>query len=140
MRAFSAPVFLPTSTARLWKERELTQVLRRFTAVAHIAGTEGDRLSALRVKSQWEELLGLPLSGDDNVLEAGTKESREALTGKSCWKGHGKAHTWWRRVLRRVPGAKRWLRRRRRSAEKPRVWVDSYYPVRSFLPSSFFPH
>ncbi|KAL8280525.1 hypothetical protein RQP46_007173 [Phenoliferia psychrophenolica] len=109
-----------------------------FTAVAHIAGTEGDRLSALRVKSQWEELLGVPASGPDgNVFESGTTESREALMGKrKCSGKGGKGH----RARKWGAIKKRWFKKlfgmRRRghwgAPKKPTVWVDTYYPLLNY--------
>jgi N-acetylated-alpha-linked acidic dipeptidase len=95
-----------------------------FTADVHIAGLEGDRLSALRVKSQWEELLGLKVTDEaTNIFEAGTVESRDALMGKS-WKGKckgrkGRMNRWWN-------GHKGV------ESPKPRVWIDTYFPMLNY--------
>lgn len=122
-------IYLRSENLSLTLNLFVHDTIYRFTAVSHVAGTEGDRLSALRVKDQWEELLGLPLSGPDaNVLESGTEESREALQGKR-YHHHGYAPRWRlgkRRWFRKLFGNKRrgiWGR------QKPRVWVDTYYPV-----------
>ncbi|KAK4703801.1 N-acetylated-alpha-linked acidic dipeptidase, partial [Phenoliferia sp. Uapishka_3] len=98
--------------------------------VTHVAGTEGDRLSALRVKSQWEQLLGLRISApDENVLESGTKESQEALMGKKCsgGKGHWRfSKRWWWKKLGLSSGHAPW------EVKKPTVWVDTYHPLLNY--------
>lgn len=120
----------------------------RFTGVQHVAGTENDHKMALQVKAQWEELLGLPLSGDKGrVYEAGSEESKSALmgTGSGC-----REERWARKLKRWTTGGRwqwpsregergrrvRWLGHRHRhrhrhdrDPEQPRVWVDTYYPV-----------
>jgi len=54
----------------------------RFTRETHIAGTKGDKKSALRVKSLWEELLGLKqTSSNESIYDAGTLEDKRALIG-----------------------------------------------------------
>lgn len=87
-----------------------------FTKVTHIAGTDSDRLSALRVKDQWEGLLGLKRSGGGRVFESGSWESRRFLIGG----GRGKGRGGWMRKLRK------WVRWGK--TEKARVWIDTYYP------------
>ncbi|GAA6059696.1 hypothetical protein JCM10212_000083 [Sporobolomyces blumeae] len=53
-----------------------------FTRQSHIAGTEGDRISALRVKQAWEHLLGIEQTRDDEMrFDAGTNEDRDMLIG-----------------------------------------------------------
>ncbi len=48
----------------------------------HMAGTGNDHLSALYLKSEYEELLGLPISGPlENVFDAGSVESQDATRG-----------------------------------------------------------
>jgi hypothetical protein len=100
--------------------------------VQHIAGSENDCLAALRVKSQWESLLGLDDSGEGSVFDAGSLASKQALYG-TCGKVRRDSKEdrvlWWRCTLRRwARGVKRRYHRHR--SEVPRVWVDKYYPVR----------
>ncbi|GAA5908411.1 hypothetical protein JCM5296_005925 [Sporobolomyces johnsonii] len=116
-----------------------------FTARTHVAGTEGDRLSALRVKSQWEDLLGVPQSGDKQVFDAGTKEDKEALMGPEHPRRrhhhrhhhHGKRslarRAYWRfkRLLRRVLPFSR-PAHGHLSRSSPRVWISTYYSLLNY--------
>ncbi|KPV73187.1 uncharacterized protein RHOBADRAFT_38815 [Rhodotorula graminis WP1] len=53
-----------------------------YTNQTHVAGTDGDHRIALLLKSQWETLLGAAADPDHHrVYDAGTLESRRALTG-----------------------------------------------------------
>lgn len=109
-----------------------------YTNKAHVAGTEGDRLSSLLVKAQWESLLSLPVtSPETNIFEAGTRASREALMGKfyGCGKRENKAERKEEQFVRR---ATKWIKRVYgmrfsvgigRGNMKSRVWVDTYWPV-----------
>ncbi|KAK4056363.1 Vacuolar protein sorting-associated protein 70 [Microbotryomycetes sp. JL221] len=94
-----------------------------FTFQHHIAGTDQDRQSALRVKAQWESLLGLKQSKPDaNVYEAGSEESRRALTGEGYTVGGS-------RLDKRRGKA---VSKSSRHFAKPRVWVDTYWPLLNY--------
>ncbi|KAE8259655.1 hypothetical protein A4X13_0g878 [Tilletia indica] len=87
--------------------------LQRYTAVTHIAGTEEDYKSAIKVTSEWADLLGADFSEDTHVFDAGSPESQHYIKGN--WKGlWGSPHV------------------------KPRAFVDTYhtwinYPINSSL-------
>lgn len=93
---------------------------------AHIAGTEGDRLSALLVKEQWEQLLHLPVtSPSHNLFESGTTASRRALTGRGgCAR---KGRSW----LDRIKWKLGWTHSKRHS-QSPRVYIDTYHPLLNY--------
>ncbi|GAA5941163.1 M28 family metallopeptidase [Sporobolomyces koalae] len=106
------------------------RVSKSFTRETHIAGTEGDRKSALRVKYQWEQLLGVPHTPENaNVFDAGTPQDRRALTGKTH-----RCHKWARRILDRVKTLARRSRREHHidSAAPARVWISTYYPLLNY--------
>ncbi|GAA5854899.1 hypothetical protein JCM9279_000191 [Rhodotorula babjevae] len=64
-----------------------------YTNQTHVAGTDGDHRIALLLKSQWETLLGAEADPDhEHVYDAGTPESRRALTGCGGKHGHGRGH------------------------------------------------
>lgn len=49
-----------------------------------MAGSDGDRSSALLVKRQWERALGLPISKPfEKVYDAGSRESRRQIKGRN---------------------------------------------------------
>ena len=132
---------LCTTRFRSVSLNESDRVCFRFTRETHVAGTEGDRLSALRVKEQWEELLGIEKSREGRVFDAGTKQDRRALMGTGC-KGHGRR---WRIIIKRI---KRFFffffsesRKHPRPhphplLSTPRVWISSYYPLLNYPTSS----
>ena len=63
---------------------------RSYTNQTHVAGTDGDHRIALLLKSQWEDLLGADADPQHkHVYDAGTPESRRALTGHG---GHEHKH------------------------------------------------
>ncbi|GAA6006595.1 hypothetical protein JCM11491_003110 [Sporobolomyces phaffii] len=104
---YSAHTFDPTLVDKFLaipEPESARQVSHAFTRETHIAGTEGDRKSALRVKTHWEHLLGVSPTSDDHVFDAGTRRDRLALTGHGH--GHGDRH--------------------------PRVWVSTYYPYLNY--------
>ncbi|GAA5910552.1 hypothetical protein JCM8208_007640 [Rhodotorula glutinis] len=67
-----------------------------YTNQTHVAGTDGDHRIALLLKSQWESLLGANADPDHkHVYDAGTPESRRALTGHDSHEHkhrHGHTH------------------------------------------------
>ncbi|CEQ41136.1 SPOSA6832_02828 [Sporobolomyces salmonicolor] len=118
---------------------------RSFTARTHIAGTEGDRLSALRVKSQWEELLGVPQSGDKQVFDAGTKEDKEALIGPEHPHRHRHRHHHrhhrgkrslarhaYRRFKRLLHHVLPFSRPAHSHSSTSRVWISTYYSLLNY--------
>ncbi|GAA5902456.1 M28 family metallopeptidase [Sporobolomyces salmoneus] len=130
-------------------------ISKSFTRETHIAGTEGDYKSALRVKNQWEELLGLEQTGEkENLFDAGTKEDREALMGKPHEHRRGGCHGRGRRGHWRMK-TRKWVRKLRRFflssslshshhysrkhhhhghslPSTPRVWISTYYPYLNY--------
>jgi len=112
----------------------------RFTKETHVAGTEGDRLSALRVKEQWEELLGIEKSREGRVFDAGTEQDRRALMGHSighggCRKG-GLMRKIRRFIQRRFSSHKHHSKHPHPSLSTPRAWISTYYPLLNYPTSS----
>ncbi|GAA5890619.1 hypothetical protein JCM16303_006676 [Sporobolomyces ruberrimus] len=135
------------------------EVSKSFTRETHIAGTEGDRLSALRVKSQWERLLGIPETGpEENVFDAGTLQDRQALMGEPHDRRdrrNGRCRgARWRMMNRFYSKLERFIRstfsstshghhrshqhdhhrhpHHHPSLSKPRVWISTYYPYLNY--------
>lgn len=68
----------------------MISALKRYTAYAHPAGSGFDYASAINLKNEWEEALGLPISGPEgNIYEAGSSESQLRVLG-----GMTKAGVW----------------------------------------------
>lgn len=87
----------------------IKKISQSYTHDLHIAGSEGDYRSAIRSKHNFERYFNLAGSSQDdlekNVFDAGTQESRQALMQPTT------------------------------KDSVPRVWIDTYYPVRSFAHS-----
>ncbi|BGP58474.1 hypothetical protein JCM8202_003603 [Rhodotorula sphaerocarpa] len=66
---------------------------KQYTNRTHVAGTPGDRDVALLIKSQWEQALGAdPDPENRRVYDAGTEDSRCALTGRGGRRHHHHHH------------------------------------------------
>ncbi|CAD6887405.1 unnamed protein product [Tilletia controversa] len=87
--------FLRTATAQSARE-----ALKRYTATPHPAGTKASFDYAVRLLREWGTMLGaiVPAEGEDVssfVLEAGTEQSREAMTrGCSPLDSETRARVW----------------------------------------------
>lgn len=113
--------------------------LHSYAGYSHVAGSEGDHHIAMQVKNQWERLLDLPTtSWDENVFDAGTKESKRMIYGigaRGC--GHhrgGRHHRWGGRRGRWAAEARDGgrLNAFAKRETKPRVWTDRYYSFLTF--------
>lgn len=67
------------------------------------------------------------------MFEAGSVESRRAIEGVGKREKPGRKGAWRkakRAVRRALGGESEWVKKRKEE-EQPRVWVDTYFPVRS---------
>lgn len=72
----------PLTRLTLGKSSLISSASRRYTAHPHIAGSGFDYITAVQVKNDWEQALGLPLSGiDENFYESGSAESQDRVYG-----------------------------------------------------------
>jgi N-acetylated-alpha-linked acidic dipeptidase len=109
--------------------------IHSYTSYVHNTGSAGDLRSARYTKNLWEKYLGLRITNDDeSLVDAGTKESREFLTGRRRQhKDHdeevieeNESVTYFERMKRRARGA--WSRTKAKLTKlQTCTWVFIYF-------------
>ncbi|KAK8864419.1 hypothetical protein IAR55_001667 [Kwoniella newhampshirensis] len=62
--------------------QSVSEALRRYTSYAHPAGSGWDFVSAVNLKNEWEQALGLRSSGpEEHLYDAGSHESQQRIKG-----------------------------------------------------------
>ena len=103
---------------------------QRYTNHTHVAGTRGDRKTALYTAQRWGELLGakMPRHVKDLVFDAGSKESRRALLGGDEGHHHHRGHRHFSSLFSSLfKKGKKHHHHAPKPKTEPRVFIDTYY-------------